>query len=433
MPTEVSLRALRGQPERCYRIGMTETAQPTLAIAEYSPTRAALAELRTKYGKPEVYDVTTTAGMSEAKKARAELRTCRLALEEKRVEIKAPALEACRQIDAQAAELRAQIEALEDPIHAKIKAEEDRKEQEKAAAEAAKRALLETAQRQCNELRALVVKAVDTPVANVAKLIAEAKAFAVPNNEHRADVETVRDQTLSQLDNMLARAKAREDEAKRLEEERADLERLRAKAAEEERKRQAATEAERKKLEAEAEAQRTKIAAEAKAAQDKIDAERRKADAERAAADAKAKAERDAADAQAAKVRAEQERQAREAREKEDAKLRAERAKLDAERDAQEALAKKKRDEEEAAAAEKARKLREAAEAKERAAEAARIKSLTGRAMLGEFVARYGNDPEFVGIGGTIEAWLAESRPVEQTEVASPAPSKPAAKKKGAA
>jgi len=100
-------------------------------IAEYSVTAAALGQLRAKYERV-LFPVTTTPGMKDAIAARAELRGLRIGLESMRKEIKAPALERTRLIDAEAKQITAELVALEDPIHAQIKAEENRKEAEKA-------------------------------------------------------------------------------------------------------------------------------------------------------------------------------------------------------------------------------------------------------------------------------------------------------------
>ena len=100
-------------------------------IAEYNETAAAIAVLREKYCT--VFDVTTTKGMEEAKKARAEVKGYRVALEKVRKEIKAPALERSRLIDEEAKRITAELQAIEEPIDQAIKAEEQRKEDEKAA------------------------------------------------------------------------------------------------------------------------------------------------------------------------------------------------------------------------------------------------------------------------------------------------------------
>lgn len=100
------------------------------AIVEYSQTEAALADLASRY-KGVVFEVLTVKGMDAAKKARAELRDYRTSLESKRVEIKAPALERCRLIDAEAKRITAALVTLEEPIDAQIKAQEARRDAEK--------------------------------------------------------------------------------------------------------------------------------------------------------------------------------------------------------------------------------------------------------------------------------------------------------------
>lgn len=108
----------------------------TTAIAEYSITEAALSDLAARH-RGVVYDVTISAQMQAAKSARKEIRDYRTALEKKRVEIKGPALERCRLIDAEAKRITAELSALEDPIHDQITAEERRKEEGRLAAEKA--------------------------------------------------------------------------------------------------------------------------------------------------------------------------------------------------------------------------------------------------------------------------------------------------------
>jgi colicin import membrane protein len=115
-------------------------------IVEYSQTEAALADLASRY-KGVLFDVTTPTGMSEAKRSRAEIRDYRVALEKKRVEIKAPALERCRLIDAEAKRITAELSALEDPIDSQIKVEERKKEEARLAAERAELARIEAEER----------------------------------------------------------------------------------------------------------------------------------------------------------------------------------------------------------------------------------------------------------------------------------------------
>jgi len=101
-------------------------------ISEYNQTAAAISVLRQKYVGFS-FEISTTAGMEAARKARAEIRGYRVALEKQRVELKAPCLERARLIDSEAKRITAELLAIEEPIEKQIKDEEKRKEEEKAA------------------------------------------------------------------------------------------------------------------------------------------------------------------------------------------------------------------------------------------------------------------------------------------------------------
>jgi len=111
-----------------------ETPEPavTTDIAEYRPIAAALHDLYTRHAGV-VHDVTTTQGMQACRAARAEIRTCRTSLEAKRQEIKAPALERCRLIDADAKRITEALRNIEDPLDAQMKAEEEAAETRREA------------------------------------------------------------------------------------------------------------------------------------------------------------------------------------------------------------------------------------------------------------------------------------------------------------
>lgn len=137
----------------------------TTAIQEYSKTEAALADLSARY-KGVVFDVTTTAGMNDAKESRRELKTYRIDLEKTRKDIKAPALLKCQQIDTEAKRITAELEALENPIDEQIKKEENRKEEERNAAakaeqdrvRAAEQAIKDAEERKMAEARAEIAR-----------------------------------------------------------------------------------------------------------------------------------------------------------------------------------------------------------------------------------------------------------------------------------
>jgi hypothetical protein len=201
------------------------------SIQEYSETESALAVLSEKY-KGTLFDVTSPQGMSDAKKSRAELRGYRVALEKKRVEIKAPALKRTQEIDSEARRITAALIALEDPIDAQIKAEENKKENERLAKEKAEADRIEAEQRAARE-------------AEEAKMAAERAEIARRQAEIAAAEKASRDKI--EAEERAARQRVEEEERKaRLEREEADRAARKAREAEE-----VKLKAERDKLEAE--------------------------------------------------------------------------------------------------------------------------------------------------------------------------------------
>ena len=148
------------------------TAAPATAIAEYSPTAAALADLRQRYANV-VWDVTTTKGDKEARAARRELVSLRTSLEEKRKELKAPALERSRLIDDEAKSIKAAILELEDPIDQLITAEEQRRERERAERRATEEARVDGIQRKIAAFGSYAIRPMGEPSAAIEELIRE--------------------------------------------------------------------------------------------------------------------------------------------------------------------------------------------------------------------------------------------------------------------
>jgi hypothetical protein len=108
---------------------MSEQNQ-TYEITEYNGVAAALHQIEVRYAG-RVYDVTTKAGMDDAKFARREIRTTRTGLERMRKELKEPALRRCQLIDGEAKGITMRLIAIEDPIDKMITTEEQRVENEK--------------------------------------------------------------------------------------------------------------------------------------------------------------------------------------------------------------------------------------------------------------------------------------------------------------
>ena len=328
-------------------------------ISEYSPTAAALAELRQKYEKA-VYDTSTVVGMAKAVAARRELREVRVNLEKLRKELKAPALERSRLIDAEAKTLTAQIEAMEEPIDSQIKAEEARKAAEKAERERIERERVEALHRRVGLIREQPTRYVGKPSAEIAAKISALSGMEIGTDfaELQGDAHTAKAEAISTLTQMHAKAQEQELEAERLRIEREELEAQR-KAQEE----QAARDrAELAKLRAEAE-ERQREAAE------KLRIEREAAEAERLKVAA-----------EAAAIRAEEEAKDKAIRDAEQARLDAERAEIEEQR----------------------RKV----EAERLVQEEAARKVQSGYQMLESFVERFGAEKEFSAIARTISKWL---------------------------
>lgn len=304
---------------------MTETIDrpATTAIAEYSPTAAALADLRNRLADV-AYDLSTGKGMEIAKKDRAEVRGLRVALEAKRVELKAPALERSRLIDAEAKALTAELVALEKPIDDQIKAEDARKAVEKAAREAAEQAARAVIQERIDAIRAYLVIPAGVKAAGIYVSMQNLQATEITLDaygDRAGEAQQVKAATLATMEEMHAAAQAMEAEQARMEAEREELARQRA------------------EQEARDKAEHERLAAEQKAAAEKLAAERAAFEQEQAAARAEAKAREDADRAR----RDEEGRKAREARAAEDKRIADARAALEAEqralREAEEAKA----------------------------------------------------------------------------------------------
>jgi hypothetical protein len=114
----------------------TDIEQVQGVLAKFSRVEAGLAALREKHGNV-VYPVATTAGMADAKAARAEIRAGRFAVETLRKTAKTPLLQIGRRIDAEAVRITEAILEVEQPIDDQIKAEEARRLADREAKRAA--------------------------------------------------------------------------------------------------------------------------------------------------------------------------------------------------------------------------------------------------------------------------------------------------------
>lgn len=299
------------------------------AIAEYTETAAGLADLRQRH-HGIVYDVTVPKEMRAAKEARAELRTLRTGLEKRRIEIKAPALERCRLIDAEAKRLTDEIRALEEPIDVQIKAEEARKQAEELARLEAERQRVEGIARAIEEIRNVPSALIGKPAVIVEGQLAKLRAQTLDPEfyaERFREAEDALAATIARVEQQLTAQREQEAEQRRIAAERAELERMRDENERLRQEAEARAASERAEAERKAQEERDRLTVEERAREEAERAERQRQEEEaRAAREAQERAEREAREAELA---AERERQAAEQH-----RLDEERAKLERERKA---------------------------------------------------------------------------------------------------
>ncbi len=268
---------------------MTEQVKSGTAIVEYSEIDGAIAGLQKKYAN-RVYDVTTAAGMSDAKIARREVKTARTSLEKIRKEIKAPALARCKDIDTEAKRISAALLDIERPIDDIIKAEEESKAKIKAAKEKAEAERVARHQERILEIQQYPVQAIGKSAAEIRIIIEDLDAEDLSNMEDFQDfAEPAKRKARDLLVQTLGNQEHAEAEAERLAKD-AEAERLRL-----------------EKVNRDLEKER-------RANQEKIDAENAKTKAAQEEIAKKQKAEQERMDKEAAERRAQVEADARTAR-----------------------------------------------------------------------------------------------------------------------
>lgn len=219
-----------------------ELEQVTLAVAAINKVEAGLAALRQEYGGV-VYEVTTTAGMELAKKARSDIREPRYEVERIRKAAKAPILALGKKLDSEAARITAELEKIEGPIHQQIVAEEQRKEREKQARIDAEIARVAEIQRLIDGIRQWPVNAANQPSMLVGQMLQQARDYRIEETVFQefcpAATQALQVSTAA-LAGLLIDRQSHEAKEAQLERDRQELARLRA--DEDERQRIAAAE-----------------------------------------------------------------------------------------------------------------------------------------------------------------------------------------------
>ena len=223
---------------------LEQTDTPPLArLVTYGVTDALIAETREKCSG---LTCDTPAGYEETRIAIRKLRDTRVAIEKRRVELKADALAYFRTVDSEAKRLTVLIEAIEDPLKAKKDVIDDEKARVKAEADAAALAAVEAemaAERAQEEAQAQAVR--DAEEARLAEARAQLAAERLKLDEERRQANEKAEAAQRIID---------AERAKLAEERRAEEERQRAERKKEEDRQRVAREVietERRAVEAE--------------------------------------------------------------------------------------------------------------------------------------------------------------------------------------
>ena len=252
---------------------VTEQPKTDKPLVKYSPADAEIAVMKDKY-LPLTAD--TPKGYELVRQALAEVRSYRTAVEKRRVELKADALEWGRKVDSEAKRITGLLLEVEEPLKAKKQAVDD----EKVRVAAEKAAAVEAEQR---------------------RKIEEERAEAEAKLKAARDAEEAR--IKEEAAKVAAERAALEAERKRIDAEQAEKRKAEeAHAAEERRKVEAEQAAERKRLADE----RANLEAEQKAERERQEAARKKMEEDRAAVEReRQRLEREEFERQA-KIKAEQ-------------------------------------------------------------------------------------------------------------------------------
>lgn len=193
-----------------------------MPVVKYSPSDAAIAEAREKFGG---LTCETPAKYKETTEAIAVLRGWRVAVEKKRVALKADALAWGRKVDGEARRITGLIEEIETPLKARKQEVDDAKERAKREAEEAARLAEENrikAERVAEEARLQAIR--DELAAKQAAIDAQQAKIDEANREAEAKLKAEAERQREEAERKAAKIAAEQKiEADRLEKQRQEL------------------------------------------------------------------------------------------------------------------------------------------------------------------------------------------------------------------
>jgi hypothetical protein len=178
----------------------------TNQLVKFSVSQAALAKWKSEYAKLEA---TTPNGYQETTIARREVRTARTTVEKERVKLKADALAWGRAVDAAAKKITDEILEIENPLSEKLAAVDDERQRRIDALKAEDdRRLAEAAERVKREEEARLQAIRD---AELAKMKAEREQLEREKAKHAEEQELMREYLAEQRAEEEAERKAKQD------------------------------------------------------------------------------------------------------------------------------------------------------------------------------------------------------------------------------
>jgi len=157
-------------------------------------------ELESRY-TGVIFQVETTGGMTDAKKAREEIRESRYALQNLLRDGKVPVNNLKRYMEETTTARIDRLLGVETPIDSQIKGEEQRKADEKKAREEAEQRRKDAIEARIEEIRNRATEAMGKPSADIAALIEQTTAIAIDDTfaELKSKAESVQKMTLDKL------------------------------------------------------------------------------------------------------------------------------------------------------------------------------------------------------------------------------------------
>jgi hypothetical protein len=205
-----------------------------LTVTEYSSTQTTLAELNGKF-KDVIFPVHTKEGMKDAKETRSKLKKLRTTLENKRKELKEPALRRSQAIDGEARDLKTAIEELEKSVDEQITQQEAKEAREEADRQRVEKVRVDGINGKIAAIRSVVAESAGDSIEDLDASIADMEGWVITDEDGFAefiqDARTARDETMAALRQLRADAVARAElaaEQARLAAEREAFERERA-------------------------------------------------------------------------------------------------------------------------------------------------------------------------------------------------------------